>query len=106
MTRKGIIDPFSVKAGNIIGCLEGKLYETIEQNINKFDFTLLSISDWIEKERPSFLYQKELEDQFEEDLTNPDDSETTELGKVPHEELPSQNYNRVGTPLLPTFQKY
>jgi len=83
MTRKGIVAPDSVHAGNVYASMSGTIPET-EENVNPIDFALLVISRWIEDERPHFLYTKAAEQERVEDLTDPDDDESTELGEVPH----------------------
>ncbi len=46
---------------------------------------LLSVSKWIEKERPYFEYGEDYEDMMKDRLLEPDDEEATELGEVPQD---------------------
>jgi hypothetical protein len=86
LVKKGVIDPSSVHSGNIFGTLEGKIVEPKDTNLNKYDIVLLVLDKWIEKEKPSDIYKKAVHDKRDEELTDPDDDESTPLGKVPHQD--------------------
>ena len=81
--KKGIVDPETVISGNIYGCLEGKILDP-KDNVNPIDITLLTISKWIDEERPTFMYQKASKEEFIKDRTDPDEEDSTELGEIPH----------------------
>lgn len=83
LTKKGIIDPSTIRAGNIYSSIEAKLL-TPKNDMNHIDFALLNIGRWMEEERPYFMYMKAVEKQEVEQLTNPDDEDSTELGEIPH----------------------
>jgi hypothetical protein len=105
LVKKGIVDAESIKAGNIYGCLEGEILVPKESNINAIDVAILVIDKWIETERPSFMYQKAKEEEFSEDLTDPDDKNSTPLGKVSHRSATKQD-QKPGSALLPTQIPY
>jgi len=44
---------------------------------------ILNLDKWLDAEKPLEIYRDKLEDQREDDLTNPDDEESTEYGEVP-----------------------
>jgi len=46
---------------------------------------LLSISKWIESERPYFEYGEDFEDLIDNRVLEPDAEESTELGEVPQD---------------------
>lgn len=79
--KKGIIVYDSVAGGNIYGSLEAKIQKS-NQKYPIDDLMLMIIGKWIEEEKPSFLYQKSLKDTHIDDITNPDEAESTELGDV------------------------
>lgn len=83
LIKKGIVDPSTVKAGNVYGCLEGKILDS-NTNVNSIDLTLLALDRWLDKERPNFLYSKKQEEEFEKNLTEPDEDDSTPLGKIEH----------------------
>jgi len=84
LIKKGVVDPSTVHGGNVFGTIEGKIVEPKNTNINKYDIVLLVLDKWIEKEKPSDIYKKAIHDERTEELTDPDDEDSTELGKVPH----------------------
>ena len=80
--KKGVIIADSVSGGNVYCSMEAKIQKP-ESAIPIDDIMLLIVGKFIESERPSFKYQEALEDERTEELTDPDDEESTELGKVP-----------------------
>lgn len=89
MIKKGIVDPSTVRAGNVFASLQGRVYES--QEVNSMDMLLFNVSKWMDLERPGFLYRGALEDEYEDWMTDPEEDETTELGKVPHEDKKGGN---------------
>lgn len=87
LTRKGIIDPASVHAGNVYGSMEGKVLEKSSSlSLNISDLLILNIAKWMEEEKPYFEFAKALEEEEEERLLEPSEEDTTELGEIPHPE--------------------
>ncbi|MEO5367383.1 MAG: hypothetical protein H7831_13750 [Magnetococcus sp. WYHC-3] len=84
LAKKGIVDPASIHGGNVYGALEAQILEPDSPAINKYDVALLVISRWIESEKPDYLYREKEKENREEELTNPENEDTTPLGKVPH----------------------
>lgn len=80
--KKGAIVFDSVGGGNVYGSLEAKLIKPA-QEIPIDNLMLMLISKWIESEKPSFVYQKAIDDIYTDRVTDPDDKESTELGEVP-----------------------
>ncbi len=81
MVKKGVIDVFSVKGGNLYGSMEGKILNNNE--IDVIDVAILAIHEWLSKEEPFYTYKNTLQDEEEEKLLNPDDKDSTELGEFP-----------------------
>tara|TARA_Y100000593_G_C4298126_1_gene331804 strand:+ start:432 stop:977 length:546 start_codon:yes stop_codon:yes gene_type:complete len=85
LERKGVINPESVKGGNVYGSLEAE-YPADSKYADSFQVALHMISKFIEEERPYMQAIEAHEALEDERLLNPDDEESTELGEVPHEE--------------------
>lgn len=81
--KKGLISPDSVHGGNVYGSMEAKMVPS-QSPVAIDEMALLVVGKFIEEEKPSLEYQKAMEDERIEDLTEPEESESTELGKVPH----------------------
>ena len=79
--KKGAIVFDSVGGGNVYGSLEAKLIKPA-QEIPIDNLMLMLISKWIESEKPSFVYQKAIDDIYTDRMTDPDDKDSTELGQV------------------------
>ena len=67
---------------NVYGSLEGKIQQP-KQEIPIDDLMLMLVGKFIEQEKPSFVYQKSIEDTYTDNVTNPDEEDSTELGEVP-----------------------
>ena len=84
LRKKGIIRYDSVQAGNIYGSMEAALQES--QELDEIKVTLINVSSFINEERPYFEYVDAYDKLDKNRIADPDRSETTELGEVPHEE--------------------
>ena len=83
LSSRGIISLDSVQGGPILDSYEAKIPES---NLKApIKVALLSISKWIESERPYFEYGEEYDEMMDDRLLNPDDEESTELGEVPQD---------------------
>jgi len=95
LTKKGVIARDSVQGGNVYASLQG-LFETPpepkakkgeEEPAKALDAVqpvLFSIAKFIEDEKPRYEYVKQMEEEEEEYYTEPNEDNSTELGKVPH----------------------
>lgn len=81
LIKKGVLMPDSVAGSNVYGSLEGKIIKSI-QDIPIDNLMLMLVSKWIDSEKPSFVYQKAIDDIYTDRVTDPDDKESTELGDV------------------------
>ena len=97
LERKGVVIPDSIKSGNVYGSLEA-LFPAESNYANTFQVALHMISKFIDQERPYMQAVDAYEKMDDERLLDPEADETTELGKVPHEE-------RKGT-MVPSFPGY
>ena len=83
LNSKGIISLDTVQGGSILDSYEATIPSTnLEAPIK---IVLLSISKWIDTERPYFEYGEDYEDMMNDRLLKPDDEESTELGEVPQD---------------------
>lgn len=81
--KKGLISPDSVHGGNVYGSMEAKMVPA-QSPVAIDEMAVLVVGKFIEAEKPSLEYQKAIEDERVEDLTEPEEQESTELGKIPH----------------------
>jgi hypothetical protein len=81
LIKKGVAMPDSVAGGNVYGSLEAKIIKPA-QEIPIDNLLLMLLSKWIDSEKPSFVYQKAIDDVYTDRITEPDDKESTELGDV------------------------
>lgn len=82
LVKKGVAMPDSVVGSNVYGSLECKIIKPI-QEIPIDNLLLMLLSKWIDEEKPSFVYQKAIDDIYVDSMTEPEDDESTELGEVP-----------------------
>tara|TARA_R100000278_G_scaffold81104_3_gene62559 strand:+ start:1087 stop:1662 length:576 start_codon:yes stop_codon:yes gene_type:complete len=81
--KRGLINPESVQGGSVLNSFEASIPESsLEVPIK---LLLLSISKWIESERPYFEYGEDFEDLIDNRVLEPDAEESTELGEVPQD---------------------
>jgi len=80
--KKGIIDPASIQAGNIYASMEGTIYKPTMEGVSALQSALLAITKFLDEELPIFAYEKQLDNRFDQDLTEPDPTNSTELGDV------------------------
>jgi len=85
LAKKGVIDVASVQGGNIYSTLEATILSSPDENIDPFQVATFSVGKFIEEERPYYRRDKKYEDALQDDLLEPKDEDSTELGDVPHE---------------------
>ena len=84
--KKGIIDPSSIQGGNIYSSMEATLYTPSMEGVSALESALLSISKFLDHELPMFAYEKQLDARFDQEITEPDPTNSTELGDVEQKE--------------------
>jgi hypothetical protein len=82
LTKKGVIEFDSIRAGNVYGSMEAAYISEMFNGADPVQTVLFAIGKYIEQERPYFIYSKAMEEEEVERLTEPDNQ--TELGEVPH----------------------
>lgn len=84
LTRKGVIDPASVRSGNVYGSLEAAYVAESYNGSDPTQVITFNIGKFVEEERAYFEYSERIDQQQSDALTNPESDETTELGAVKH----------------------
>jgi hypothetical protein len=79
--KKGVVVFDSIAGGNVYGSLEAKIQKP-SQEYPIDDLMLMIVGKWIEEEKPSYTYQKSLEDNYTDNMTEPGEEDSTELGDV------------------------
>jgi len=84
LRSKGVIQFDSIQGGNIYGSLEGKILESKDHD--EMSMTVYELSEWMKSESPRTARKEKYSQQIKNTELYPDDSLSTELGEVPHEE--------------------
>ena len=85
LSKKGIVERNSVQGGDVYASIQGMYPDTIDETVSPAQLVLLNTYHFIESERPRFETEEFVEDQIEDYYTDPEKSDTTELGEVPEE---------------------
>lgn len=83
LRKKGVVVSESVQAGSFYGAIEGSMETPYSDKINAAKMALLNISKFIEEERPYFENIEAVIAGVDDQLTQPDKTDSTELGEVP-----------------------
>ena len=75
----------SIQAGNIYASMEATIPKPVE-DIDSTQVAIFNIFKFLEEELPIFAYEKQYDHMQDEQNTNPDSQNSTELGEVPHKE--------------------
>jgi len=81
LSHKGIVEQDTIQGGNIFGSMEA----IFPNDEDKIQAVLFAIKKFLIGEEPYMEVKKELEDREIKRLTDPEDSETTELGDIAHD---------------------
>lgn len=82
LSKKGLVSPESVQGSNIYGCFEAQTLEN-KDNIALEHLLVLNIEKWLASERPAL----DMDKLYSQQMTEPSDEDSTELGEVPHEDV-------------------
>tara|TARA_Y100001973_G_C5191328_1_gene331213 strand:- start:439 stop:1008 length:570 start_codon:yes stop_codon:yes gene_type:complete len=82
MRKKGIVNPETVRGGNVYGSLEGSVLGSAEQE-QFLPLVILNISKFIDEERPYFEYVEKYKQMEDDEMLDPTAADSTELGEVP-----------------------
>ena len=84
LRKKGIVQAETVQAGNVYGSMEAVILESADENLSAAKVALLNISKFIDEERPYFEFVDAMVANDEDSMTDPEDSDSTDLGDVEH----------------------
>lgn len=87
LTSTGVIKSDSVNGGNIYGSLEAIFPTDKIEKEEPLEVVMLNIHNFLQKYRLKHSINKKYVEDLEQQLLNPDDEETTELGEIPQEEF-------------------
>ena len=82
LRKKGIIDPETVRGGNVYGSMEGSILGASEQD-QFLPLVIFNISKFVDEERPYFEYVEKYKQMEDDEMLDPTPAESTELGEVP-----------------------
>jgi len=86
LTRAGVVDASSVHGGSVFGSLEGKLLAPMEpKKTDPIQMSLYTVVGFLLEEKPHYLAAQEYRVEFEKELLDPSEKDSTELGEIPHE---------------------
>lgn len=85
LIKNGVIQPDTVKGGNVFGSLQAIYPQTAPGGEDPLQVVIYNLANYIEQQRPLVAFQKAYEDELEKALLEPDTEESTELGEVPQE---------------------
>lgn len=83
MFKKGVINPSSVRGGNVYGSMEAELLESKIPGIDADQAVLYCINEFIKEEKPFFKTSAEYDMDRLDALLRPSPQDSTELGDVP-----------------------
>jgi len=83
LATRGLINLSNVRGGSILNSFEAAIPDS-ELKI-PIKVLMLSLSKWIDGERPYFEYGEDYEDMMQDRLLEPDQEESTEFGEVPQD---------------------
>jgi hypothetical protein len=83
LVKSGVVDPSSIRCGNIFGSMEYKIMESNIPGIDNTQACLYSIYKYIQVERPYFEASAAYDDAARDHLLKPEDEFSTDLGDVP-----------------------
>jgi hypothetical protein len=84
LQEKGTIARDSVQGGSVYNAVEGQIPDAASPGVNAVEVTILTISEFLDLERPYFARKEEYEEMERDRLTEPTDEDSTRLGEVPH----------------------
>jgi hypothetical protein len=87
LAKHGVVDPSSIHGGNVFGSLEGLLVEVEEkqqENVNATQVAIYSVAKFFESEKGHYDEIEKFDAEWEKEIMDPSDEDSTALGKIPH----------------------
>lgn len=88
LRRHGVVDASKTRGGNVFGSLESTILipeQKQKDNVKPVDIAVYQIAKFLHEEAPGVRAYRDYEDNFDKQLTEPSDKDSTRLGKIPHE---------------------
>ena len=83
LRAEGIVEPESIRGGFVYGSMEAQMF--LNEDYDMIQVALHGINKVILEEKPYFEHIEEFEKAMDDYLTEPEGSDSTELGEVPQE---------------------
>ncbi len=83
LQKRGIVLAESVRGAAVAGAFEAELQTPFKESINSAKMALVSLSQFINEERPYFESTEAIISMTDDGLIHPDKTDSTELGEVP-----------------------
>lgn len=87
LTSSGVIAPDTINGGNIYGSLEAIFSTEKNGNEEPLEVVILNIHNFLDKYKEKHQINKDYIEDLENQLINPDEEESTELGEIPHDKF-------------------
>ena len=84
LTKSGVIDPSSVRGGNVFGSMEYKILESKVPGVDNIQAAIYTIYKYIVREGPHDDIRREYDRGIRAHYQDPDTEFSTELGEIPH----------------------
>ena len=85
LAKNGVVDASTIHGGNIFGSLEGTIMTPLEPaKVDPIQMSLYTVVSFLLEEKPHYLAVQQYKIDFEKDLLDPSEKDSTELGEVPH----------------------
>ena len=81
MQKKGIVNPDTIRAGNVYGSMEAQLVG--EADKDRLPLVIGNIEKFIDDERPYFEYIEKYKQMEDDEMLDPSRADSTDLGEVP-----------------------
>ena len=83
LKKKGIVIPESIQAGSFYGSFEATMQKPSKEETSAAKLSLVNISQFITEERPYFEHTEAIVSMTDDELIDPNKTDSTELCEVP-----------------------
>lgn len=87
LSLNGVVKPESVNGSNLYGSLEGIYVTDKKGDEEPIEVVLLNIHNFLSGAKEDHAVRKKYIDDLEDQLTNPDEEESTEFGEISHDKF-------------------
>lgn len=83
LVKEGVVEPETIKGGNVFGSLEAFYPDSVDKNIDPSQVVLLTTKNFLDEQKPYIDAVDFIEDNIEDHYVEPEQEDTTPLGRVP-----------------------